>query len=48
MAPITDNLAAGIPGARKVVLPGADHLPMMRRPEEFNRIVLGFLDSVAV
>ena len=48
MAPITDNLAAGIPGARKVVAPGADHLPMMRRPVEFNRIVLGFLDSVAV
>jgi 3-oxoadipate enol-lactonase len=38
-----DRLAAGIPGARKVVMEGAKHLPAFERPEEFNRIVLDFL-----
>lgn len=39
-----DVLASRIPGARKHVMAG-DHLPSIRRPEEFNRIVLGFLDE---
>lgn len=39
----TDRLAAEIPGARKEVIAGAKHLPALERPEEFNRIVLGFL-----
>jgi 3-oxoadipate enol-lactonase len=38
-----DLLAAGIPGARKVVLPGCAHLPPMEAPAEFNRLVLDFL-----
>ena len=46
MGPVTDNLATGIIGARKVEVAGADHLPMMRRPQQFNRIVLEFLDSI--
>jgi pimeloyl-ACP methyl ester carboxylesterase len=45
MAVIGDKLAAGIPGATRVVMPGADHLPNMRDPAAFNRIVLGFLDQ---
>jgi 3-oxoadipate enol-lactonase len=38
-----DRLAAGIPGARKVIMERAKHLPGYERPEEFNRIVLAFL-----
>lgn len=47
MDALTRNLAAAIPGARRVVIEGADHLPMMRRPEEFNRLALGFLAGTA-
>jgi 3-oxoadipate enol-lactonase len=36
-------LAAGIPGAERVVLDGTAHLPGMERPDVFNRVVLGFL-----
>lgn len=39
----SDLLASGIPGARKVVMTGAAHLPSMERPTEFNRLVLDFL-----
>lgn len=39
---IADRLAAGIPGARKVVLDAA-HLPGLERPAELNRLVLDFL-----
>lgn len=38
-----ERLATGIAGARKVVLPNVSHLPPMEHPEEFNRLVLGFL-----
>ena len=38
-----ERLAAGIAGARKVVLPGVAHLPPLECPDEFNRIVLDFL-----
>jgi pimeloyl-ACP methyl ester carboxylesterase len=40
-----DLLADRIPGARKHVMPG-DHLPSLRHPEVFNRVVLAFLDEV--
>ena len=33
----------GIPGARAVLLPRAGHLPMISRPEEFNRALRSFL-----
>lgn len=42
-----DRLAAGIAGARSVVLPGTAHLPALERPDEFNRIVLEFLSGVS-
>jgi len=45
MEEITDVVAERVPGARKAVIEGADHLPMMRRPEEFNRLVLEFLSA---
>ncbi len=41
-----DKLAAGIPGARKVVIENTAHVPNMERPAEFNRLVLDFLSSV--
>ena len=47
MAEIGGKLADGIPGATKVAMPGADHLPNMRAPAEFNRLVLDFLDGAA-
>ena len=36
-------LASGIPGARKEKIPGTAHVPSIERPEEFDRLVLGFL-----
>ena len=41
-----DKLAAGIPGARKVVIENTAHVPNMEQPAEFNRLVLDFLSSV--
>jgi pimeloyl-ACP methyl ester carboxylesterase len=35
-----------IPGARLEVIEGADHLPNMRKPGDFNRLVLGFRDDL--
>jgi pimeloyl-ACP methyl ester carboxylesterase len=32
--------------ARMVVMNGTAHVPSMEKPEEFNRIVLGFLRGV--
>jgi 3-oxoadipate enol-lactonase len=40
---IAHKLATEIPGSRLELLVGADHLPNLRRPEEFDRIVLDFL-----
>jgi pimeloyl-ACP methyl ester carboxylesterase len=38
-----DVMEQGIPGARKVVIVGAAHLPNMEKPAEFNREVLGWM-----
>ncbi|HEX5506705.1 MAG TPA: alpha/beta fold hydrolase [Thermomicrobiales bacterium] len=43
---IADVLAAGIAGARKVIIPGVAHMVNMERPAEFNRLVLDFLRGV--
>ncbi len=40
------EIAAGIPGTRLVRIPETDHVIPMRRPAEFNRVVLGFLGEV--
>jgi pimeloyl-ACP methyl ester carboxylesterase len=40
---IADRLAAAIPGARRVVVPGAAHLVNLEAAEVFNRVVLEFL-----
>jgi len=41
-----DQLAAGIAGAHKVVMPGTAHLPSLEQPERFNRILLAFLNDL--
>lgn len=38
-----ERLAAGIAGARTVVISGAAHMVNLDRPDDFNRIVLAFL-----
>jgi pimeloyl-ACP methyl ester carboxylesterase len=37
-----------IPRSRLIVLPGAGHVPMYDRPEEFNRVLLSFLAGSTV
>lgn len=41
-----DFMAANIPGARKIVMPGTAHLPNMEFPKEFNAHVQTFLDGL--
>lgn len=43
---IADALEQGIAGAKKVVIPGTAHHPNMEKPEEFNRVVLDFLNGL--
>jgi len=40
-----DLLARSIPHAQKVMVGGTAHVPNMEKPEEFNRVVLEFLDE---
>ena len=40
---IGEQIAAAVPGARMVVIPGAGHNPMWEKPADFDREVLGFL-----
>ena len=44
---LADTLATNIPGAKKAVIPNTAHHPNMEQPEQFNRIVLDFLASMA-
>jgi 3-oxoadipate enol-lactonase len=46
MLEIAGRLEKDIPSARQVVLPGADHVPMVRQPERFNELVLSFLQEL--
>jgi pimeloyl-ACP methyl ester carboxylesterase len=41
-----DYMASRIPGAQKVVLPGAGHAANIDQPQAFNRAVEGFLASL--
>jgi 3-oxoadipate enol-lactonase len=43
-----DRLAAEIPGAERATIAHAAHLPSLERPDEFDRIVLGFLGQHGV
>ncbi len=40
-----DLLERRLPDARKTAMSGTAHLPNMERPEEFNRLVLDFLEG---
>lgn len=42
---IASALEAGIPGARKVVMPGVGHMANLEAPERFNRLLVEFLDG---
>jgi len=42
----SDYMAAKIPDARLVVIPGAGHSPNLDRPDEFDLAVESFLDSL--
>ena len=44
---ITDLIARRVPSAQKAVIRDTAHLPNIERPDEFNRLVLDFLASVA-
>jgi pimeloyl-ACP methyl ester carboxylesterase len=41
----SDYMAAKIPGAQKVVIPGAGHSANIDQPALFNAALLGFLQS---
>ncbi len=43
---MAEYMAQNIAGARKVVIPGVAHMVNMEQPEQFNKLVLEFLDSV--
>jgi pimeloyl-ACP methyl ester carboxylesterase len=40
---MVDNIHSRIPGSKKVLINGADHIANMSKPDEFNRTVLEFL-----
>ena len=42
---MTHNIQRHMPRSKIVTIPGADHIVNMSKPEEFNRTVLGFLES---
>ena len=41
-----DYMAAKIPGARKIVIPGAGHAANLDQPAAFNRAVADFLAAL--
>jgi pimeloyl-ACP methyl ester carboxylesterase len=43
---IANLLVSEITGARKVTIQNAAHLPSLEHPEQFNRIVMDFLDAI--
>ena len=45
MAAMSGRLAAEIPEARLVTIEGAGHLPSLERPDDFNPLVLDFLQN---
>jgi pimeloyl-ACP methyl ester carboxylesterase len=45
---IADTLEKGISGAKKVVIAGTAHHLNMEKPQEFNRVVIDFLEQVGI
>jgi 3-oxoadipate enol-lactonase len=46
MHEVADRLEQEIPRARRATIEGTAHVPSMERPDEFDRLVLGFLAEV--
>jgi 3-oxoadipate enol-lactonase len=44
---IADTLEKGIAGAKRASITGAAHHPNMEKPQQFNQIVIDFLESLA-
>jgi len=44
---MVDNIHSHIPGSKRVLIPGADHIVNMSKPDEFNKTVLEFLRTPA-
>ena len=44
----SDYMAAKIPGAKKVVIPGAGHAANIDQPEAFNTAIVGFLQEAGL
>ena len=44
---IADKLAGEIPGTQRATIANTAHVPSMEQPEEFDRLVLGFLEEAA-
>jgi len=42
---IAERILSEIPGARREIIEGTAHVPSMERPQEFDRLVLGFLSD---
>jgi pimeloyl-ACP methyl ester carboxylesterase len=42
---IVDTLEKNVPGAKKVIIPGAGHMVNVEKPGEFNAVVLDFLNK---
>ena len=40
-----EYLARSIPGAELILLPGVSHFAPLQRPEQFNSVMLAFLDK---
>ena len=40
-----EALEKGIPGAKKVIIPGAGHMVNVEKPEEFNNAVIDILSK---
>ena len=45
--PLAEELAAGIHGARLVVVPGAGHLSTLERPDEVTAALVGWVESLS-
>ena len=45
---VANTLEKGIVGAKKVVSPGTAHHLNMEKPEEFNRVVIEFLEQLSL
>lgn len=43
---ISEIIARGITGAKKVIIPGVAHLPGLEKPEIFNQLILNFLKGL--